>query len=178
MSELFIFVSLHVMTVLEIMYWINAKSDLNNPTLDRTRLSLKNRESSTLAITVVVEGILVVARIIKAVGTMNKTSLEGQILPIPLTLGLVVLMEFGWLIVGNYKPGYHWLLWYSPFSWDHLPSSSHSSFHHNCSSTSASSTSIGANPSAPVFNTTALFQGRAIAFKSPSLRLLLIMQMM
>ncbi len=178
MSGLFIFVSLHVMTVLEVMYWINAKSNLNNPTLDRTKLFLKNRESAPLVITMVVEGILVVARIIKAVGTMKKTSLERQMLPITLTLGLMVLMKFGWLIVGNYKPAHHWLLWYSPLNWDQLPPSSRSSFHHNFSSTSASSTSIGAIPSALVFNTTASFPGRAIAFNSPSPRLLLIMQMM
>ncbi len=54
---------------------------------------------------VVVEGILVVAKIIKFLGTMIRTSFELQTLPPLLTVGFIVLMDFGWLIVTNVIPG-------------------------------------------------------------------------
>ncbi len=53
-----------------------------------------------------VEDDLAIAKIIKAVGNMNRTSLKWQTQPALLMVEFsVVLMEFGWLIDANVIPG-------------------------------------------------------------------------
>ncbi len=52
-----------------------------------------------------VEDVLVVAKIIKAVGHQNMTSLEWQTLPASLMGDFTVGMGFGWLLMANVLPG-------------------------------------------------------------------------
>ncbi len=46
-----------------------------------------------------------VAVMIKTVGIMSRTSLEWQLLPEYLYMGFIVLIEFGWHIETNIRPG-------------------------------------------------------------------------
>ncbi len=52
-----------------------------------------------------VEGILMVAKIIMAAGTMNETRLEWPILPILVMVEFTVLMGYGWSFVAGVIPG-------------------------------------------------------------------------
>ncbi len=77
--------------------------------LRRTGLSFRKRGIINQVMVVVMEDVLVVAGIIKAVETMIGTSLEWQSLPVLLPVEFIVLMGSGWLIVSN-----EYLEWHYP----------------------------------------------------------------
>ncbi len=73
--------------------------------LHSTRLSLKKRGSKLQVEVVLVKDILVVVGTMRAKAIMNRTSLECPTLPVPIIIGLSVLMEFGWPFVASVRPG-------------------------------------------------------------------------
>ncbi len=62
--------------------------------LHRPRLSFKRRGTVDQVMAAVMEDILVVAAIIKAVVTMKGTNLDWQTLPMLLPVEFIVIMEF------------------------------------------------------------------------------------
>ncbi len=104
-NGLYIVVSVHAPTVVEIMVTIITRSPMTKPALHRTRLSFKGRGIIKHVMVAAVEDILMVAKINKVVGSRNRTSLEWQTLSTLLTMEFTVLMGFGWLLVANIIPG-------------------------------------------------------------------------
>ncbi len=94
----------HASIVVEIMALIIVRNHMTKPALHR-RLSFKRRGIFNPVMVTVMEDVLKVATIIRAVATMKGTNLEWQTLPVLLPVELIVLMEFGWLIVANVMPG-------------------------------------------------------------------------
>ncbi len=95
----------HDSIVVEIRDLIIVKNHMTNTALRRTRLRFKRRGIIDKEIVAVMEDVLVVAAVIKAVEMMKGTNLEWQTLPMLLTVNFTVLMEFGWFIVANVIPG-------------------------------------------------------------------------
>ncbi len=91
-NGLHITMSVHVSTVVEIVVVIIAKNTVIKSVFCRTRLSFKKRR---IANEVIVVDVLVVAKTIKVVGTMNGTSLEWQISSVLLMVEFIALMKFG-----------------------------------------------------------------------------------
>ncbi len=140
-----IIMSVHFSTVVEIVVLIIPH---------RTRQSFKSSRIVFQVMVAVEEDVFVVAKIIKAMGTMNRSRLECQILPTSPTMEFTVLMGYGLLIVANVimewrsQCSQHWYLLCCPFDWCQLSSPSNYPLHHHCSSKN-----IGNEPSAPVVNT-------------------------
>ncbi len=76
----------HTSIVVEIMVLIIVRNPVTKPALHRTRLSFKRREIVNQVMVAVMEDILLVAAIIKAVETMKGTNLECQTLPMLLRM--------------------------------------------------------------------------------------------
>ncbi len=90
---LYIVVSVHVSTLVEIMVSIISKSPLIKPALCRVRLSFKRRGVVNQVMVAVEEDIFVATKIITVVGNVNRTSLEWQTLLVLLMVGFNVLMD-------------------------------------------------------------------------------------
>ncbi len=96
-----IIMSVHFSTVVEIVVFIIPKNTMTKPALHRTRQSFKSSGIVFQVMVAVEEDVFVVAKIIKAMGTMNRSRLECQILPTSPTMEFIVLMGYGLLIVAN-----------------------------------------------------------------------------
>ncbi len=166
-DELFINVLVYVSTVVEIVLLIIAKNPMTKPALHMTRLNFKRREIDDQMMVAVVEEILVVTKIIKAMGTMNGTNLEWQLLPTLLTVTFTALMEFGWPMANCGKcntwsgfpnaltTGFHDVALLAGTNYC-LPTTH--SLHHHCSSNNSH---VGT--SAPVVNTEVSVPGEGLS---------------
>ncbi len=96
-NRLYIIMSVHASTVIEIIVSIIVMSLMIRIVLYRTRLSLKKRGTVLQVVVAMVEDILVVVSIIRAKAIINRTSLECPTLPMSIVIRFSVLMEFGWL---------------------------------------------------------------------------------
>ncbi len=95
----------HNSTVVEIIVLIIAKNPVTKYALGKTRLSFKRKGIVNHVMIAVVKGIIVVAKVIKVMGTMNGTNLEWQILPAFVMLEVTVLVELGWVFAAYVIPG-------------------------------------------------------------------------
>ncbi len=92
-----IIVLVHVSIVVEIMVLIIAKNPMTKLVLCGRR-GVQRKGTVGQVMVAVVEGVLVMAGTNKAVETMNRISLEYEILLALLIMKFTVLMRFGWLL--------------------------------------------------------------------------------
>ncbi len=77
------------------MVLIMAKNPVTKPLSCRTRLRPKSRGIVDQVMVTMEKDILMVAKIIKVLGILNRINLEWQTLPALLMVDFIVLMEFG-----------------------------------------------------------------------------------